>query len=234
MPLGPTGYGNSPYMCFSAFAGNPLLISPEKLVEDGFLSPSDARRPPSFPAERVDYPLVITQKHLIFEQAFEQFKANPPAEHRQAFLLFREKHASWLEDLSLFMSLKESYAGQAWTRWEKPLIVRDPKALQECSRRLRDNIDFHQFLQYLFFHQWSVLRQYAHARESELSGTSRFILLMIVQTSGRILIHSIWMINVNRPWWPGCRRTISAQPGSVGATHCTAGRVWQSKGTPGG
>ena len=170
LPLGQTGYGNSPYMCFSAFAGNPLLISPEKLLEDGFVSAADAKRPPSFPAEHVDYPLVIEQKGIILEKAYNQFKANPPAEHRQAFLLFREKHASWLEDFSLFMSLKERHEGKAWTRWEHPLIVRDPQALQDWSRRLRNKIDYHQFVQYLFFYQWSALRQYAHTKGIRIIG----------------------------------------------------------------
>ncbi len=77
LPLGPTGYGNSPYMCFSAFAGNPLLISPEKLVEDGFVLAEDVKRPPSFSAERVDYRRVIEQKHVILGKSYKQFKANP-------------------------------------------------------------------------------------------------------------------------------------------------------------
>ena len=138
-------------MCFSAFAGNPLLISPAKLVEDGFVLAEGVKNPPSFYAERVEYRRVIEQKRVIFGKSYTQFKTNPPAEHRQAFSLFREKHASWLEDLSLFMALKETHKGQAWTRWENPLITRDPQALQKCSRRLRDRMDFRRFLQYLFF-----------------------------------------------------------------------------------
>ncbi len=170
LPLGPTGYGNSPYMCFSAFAGNPLLISPEKLLEDGFLAAEEAKTPPYFPVERVDYPWVIDQKRSILEKAYTQFKATPLAEHQQAFLLFREKHASWLEDFSLFMALKETHKGYAWTRWEHPLIVRDPQALQDGSRRLRDRIEYHRFLQYLFFHQWAALRQYCHTQGVQIIG----------------------------------------------------------------
>jgi len=170
LPLGPTGYGNSPYMCFSAFAGNPLLISPEKLVEDGFVLAEDVKRPPSFSAERVEYRRVIEQKRVILGKSYTQFKANSTAEHRQDFSLFREKHASWLEDFSLFMALKETHKGQAWTRWEDPLITRDPQALQKCSRRLRDRMDYHRFLQYLFFHQWAALRQYCHANGIRIIG----------------------------------------------------------------
>lgn len=170
LPLGPTGYGNSPYMCFSAFAGNPLLISPAKLLEDGFVSPEDVKRPPALSSERVDYRRVIEHKHLIFNKSYKQFKVNPPTEHRQAFSLFREKYASWLEDFSLFMALKETHQGHAWTRWEHPLITRDPQALQTSSRRLRDKMEYHRFVQYLFFHQWAALRQYCHAQGVKIIG----------------------------------------------------------------
>lgn len=170
LPLGPTGYGNSPYMCFSAFAGNPLLISIEKLVEEGFVLAEEVKRPPSFSADRVDYRRVIEQKRMIFGKSYKRFKTDPPAEHRQAFQLFREKHASWLEDFSLFMALKETHRGHAWTRWESPLITREPQALQQCSRRLRDKMDFHRYLQYLFFHQWAALRQYCHVNGIRIIG----------------------------------------------------------------
>lgn len=170
LPLGPTGYGNSPYMSFSAIAGNPLLISPEKLVRDGLVLKKDGHESLSFSDDHVNYPLVLEQKHAFFRKSYQQFKTNPPAEHQQAFLLFREKHASWLEDYSLFMALKESHMGHAWTGWEHPLIVRNPQAIQDCSRRLRDTIDYHQFLQYVFFHQWFALKQYAHAQGVRIIG----------------------------------------------------------------
>ncbi|MGD9851586.1 MAG: 4-alpha-glucanotransferase [Nitrospirales bacterium] len=170
LPLGPTGYGNSPYMCFSAIAGNPLLISPEKLMEDGFVLETDPQGSRSFPVEHVDYPRVITQKHSIFRKAYEQFKIKSSAEQRQGFLQFREKQASWLEDFSLFMALKETHEGRSWTRWDRPLIVRDSQALQDCSRRFRDTIDYHQFLQYVFFNQWFALKQYAHAHGVRIIG----------------------------------------------------------------
>lgn len=170
LPLGPTGYGNSPYMSFSAFAGNPLLISPEKLVEDGFLSKTDVQNSLSFSDEHVDYPRVIECKHSIFRRSYEQFKANPPGELQQAFLHFREKEASWLEDFSLFMTLKETHGGKAWTDWEPSLTGRDSQALQECSRRHRDTMEYHRFLQYLFFHQWSALKRYSHAQGVRIIG----------------------------------------------------------------
>jgi len=164
LPLGPTGYGNSPYMCFSAFAGNPLLISPDKLVQDGLLSAKELYTKSNFPDDHVQYSRVINFKRSLFEKSYKRFTNDSSAEHRQAFLVFREKHASWLEDFALFMALKETHSGHAWTRWEKSLCTRDPETLQDRSLRLRNRMDFHRFLQYVFFQQWASLRQYSHSK----------------------------------------------------------------------
>ena len=170
LPLGPTGYGNSPYMCFSAFAGNPLLISPEKLVEDGFLTPADITNPPRFPSDHVHFSRVIQYKRTLLVKSYKRFKTQPPADHANQFLLFRKKQAEWLEDYALFMALKETHRGHAWTKWEDNLIKRDPLILQERNKRLRDKIDFHRYLQYLFFSQWTALRQYCHSKGVRIIG----------------------------------------------------------------
>lgn len=151
-------------MCFSAFAGNPLLISPEKLVEDGFLTSADIKNPPPFPSDHVHFNRVIKYKRSLLGKSYERFKTQPPADHANKFLLFREKHAEWLEDYALFMALKETHKGQAWIKWEENLIKRDPQTLQERSRQLRDTMDFHRYLQYLFFYQWTELRKYCHSK----------------------------------------------------------------------
>lgn len=170
LPLGPTGYGNSPYMCFSAFAGNPLLISPEQLVEDGLLEPKALSRPPSFPSDHVHYSVVIKKKRQLLQQAYQKFQADASATHRQDFLVFREKHASWLEDYALFMALKETHKGQAWTKWEEDLILRKPTVLQRRSRQLRERMNFHRYAQYLFFQQWAALRHYAQSKGIRIIG----------------------------------------------------------------
>ena len=170
LPLGPTGYGNSPYMCFSAFAGNPLLISPEKLVEEGFLTANDLKKPPPFPSDHVHFSRVIPYKRSLLGKSYKRFKTHPPADHGNLFLLFRERHAAWLEDYALFMALKETHGGQAWIKWEDNLIKRDPPTLQERSGRLKDKMDFHRYLQYLFFHQWTALRKYCHSKGVRIIG----------------------------------------------------------------
>ena len=157
-------------MCFSAFAGNPLLISPEKLVEDGFLPPGDIKNPPPFPLDHVHFSHVIEYKRSLLEKSYERFKIQPPADQANQFLLFREKHAEWLEDYALFMALKETHQGHAWIKWEPNLIKRDPQTLQEQSGRLRDKMDFHRYLQYLFFSQWMALRQYCHSKGIRIIG----------------------------------------------------------------
>jgi len=160
LPLGPTGYGNSPYMCFSALAGNHLLISPESLVKEGLLLPADCKVPKAFPNDRVSYPHVIEVKRKLLGKSFSLFKSSAPAMHRKGLTMFHEKHAAWLNDYALFMALKESHRGKAWTDWESNLVDRNPQALQQYSRRLREQIEFHRYVQYLFFHQWEALRSY--------------------------------------------------------------------------
>lgn len=170
LPLGPTGYGNSPYMCFSALAGNSLLVSPERLVEDGLLSADELERHAPLPADRVDFPGAIKLKRELLARSFETFQSSAPRAHREGLLSFVERHAVWLEDYALFMAIKESHRGQAWTRWEPELVSRKPQALQDASRRLRSRVEFHRYVQYVFFHQWHLLRESCHRRGIRIIG----------------------------------------------------------------
>jgi 4-alpha-glucanotransferase len=170
LPLGPTGYGDSPYQCFSAFAGNPLLISLDELVADGLLSASDAVEARDFPVDEVDYARVIAHRHPIWMRALERFEAKAIASTRDRFDAFCRHEAAWLDEYALFMAIKEAHALVAWTSWEPSIAHRDPEALarwrQRCARRLRA----HQFAQFLFFSQWHALREHAHAHNVSLMG----------------------------------------------------------------
>jgi 4-alpha-glucanotransferase len=170
LPVGPTGYGNSPYMCFSAFAGNPLLVSPERLVEHGLLRPDELERHSALPGDRVDFPSAIKLKRELLMRSFETFQSSAPHAHREGLLSFVERNAEWLEDYALFMAIKESHGGQAWTRWEPELVSREPQALQDASRRLRGRVEFHRFVQYVFSHQWHELRESCHRRGIRIIG----------------------------------------------------------------
>ncbi|MCS6958437.1 MAG: 4-alpha-glucanotransferase [Pseudanabaenaceae cyanobacterium SKYGB_i_bin29] len=166
LPLTPTGYGNSPYMSFSAIAGNPLLISPELLIQDGLLEANRYQRP--FPADVVDFDQVIPYKQQILQDAYTHFLTQ---EHLQeAFTEFCEVQRDWLEDYALFMALTEVYPNQSWCQWQRELARRDPQALAAAREKLEDTIGFHKFQQYCFYKQWQNLRQYANERQIQIIG----------------------------------------------------------------
>jgi 4-alpha-glucanotransferase len=170
LPLGPTGYGNSPYQCFSAFAGNTLLVSPDLLVEQGLLAPEEIADAPSFSGESVEYGRAIEFKEGLLRKAFENFERAQPAGVRTEFEKFKEASAVWLDDYALYRSLKRERAEVAWTSWEEPLVRRDAAALHAARQRLRGEIEAVRFKQFLFFDQWSRLREYCHGKEIKIVG----------------------------------------------------------------
>ncbi|HKC65484.1 MAG TPA: 4-alpha-glucanotransferase, partial [Pyrinomonadaceae bacterium] len=170
LPLGPTGYGDSPYSSYSAFAGNTLLISPERLVEEGLLAESDLRAAPAFPEEKVDYGKAIKFKNALLRKAFERFKLSSDATLRSYFEHFYGQASSWLEDYALFRALKDEQGGKAWNEWESGLARRNAFALTTARVRLHDEIDAQKFYQFLFFKQWAALKSYCQEHEIKLIG----------------------------------------------------------------
>jgi len=170
LPLGPTGYGDSPYQCFSAFAGNPYLVSAALLLEDGLITRRDLRDRPSFPAHRVDYGEVIPWKLAILDRAYRHFKEQPESELAAEYQAFVEAESSWLEDFALFMAIKESHGGIPWDQWPEPLRLRQPDALQGFTRAHEDDLARHRFRQFLFFRQWRALKQYAAQKKVRIIG----------------------------------------------------------------
>ena len=170
LPLGPTGYGNSPYMCFSAFGGNPLLISPDGLVEAGWLTPDELANPPGFPAGRVDYGAAWAYKGPLLQRAFHRFQERGRQGYPERFYRFCQEHAEWLEDYALFMALKDAQRGAVWNRWPEPLAHRDPDALLQARRAHGQAILFRKFVQFVFFEQWHALRDYCHRQGIRLVG----------------------------------------------------------------
>lgn len=170
LPLGPTGYGDSPYQCFSAFAGNPLLISPELLVEEGLLDKEALEQVPAFPQERVDYGAVERWKNTILRQASARFFLQRPSLLFGEFEAWCRQEAGWLEDYALFMALKEAHNGAPWTAWAPELAQRRPAALQRARQDLEGAVRVHRFIQFTFFRQWKALRQYAKARGVRIIG----------------------------------------------------------------
>jgi 4-alpha-glucanotransferase len=170
LPLGPTGYGNSPYQTFSAFAGNHLLLSLETLQAEGLLSANDLTDAPSFPLHRVEYDAVSDFKQCMLWKAFETFQRTAAPSQRDDLAAFSQRQAEWLGDYTLFMALKEAHGGVSWTEWEGAIVRREPAAMMRWRKKLAPCIDFHAFLQYQFFRQWQDLRAVCHQHGIQLFG----------------------------------------------------------------
>lgn len=170
LPLGPTGYGDSPYQCFSAFAGNTNLISPELLVKDGFLTEEEINQKPDFPVGRVDFGKLYDWKNWLLAQAYERFRATTSVDLRGKFETFIQTEAEWLDDYALFRAIKKSQGQRLWLEWDEPLRLRDEKALSEARETLREDIQAQKFQQWLFFRQWSELKHYCETKNIKIVG----------------------------------------------------------------
>ncbi|MFA6241717.1 MAG: 4-alpha-glucanotransferase [Candidatus Hydrogenedentales bacterium] len=170
LPLGHTGYGDSPYQCFSSFAGNPLLISPEMLAEDGLIDPRDIAKPPDFPLDRVDFGWVIDWKKALIAKAAAAFKDNPSHPDRAAFEHFCNAQNWWLSDYTLFMAAKQHHDGRPWTTWDDGLRQRSEEALRHWGEALSDSIFELKFVQFEFFKQWTALKRYCNERGIRILG----------------------------------------------------------------
>jgi 4-alpha-glucanotransferase len=170
LPLGPTGYGNSPYMCYSAMAGNPLLISPEKLLDEGLLAEEDFANLPGFPAEKVNFDQVVVVKNELLKKASENFKTKATPIQQKGFEGFCDSKAYWLDNYALFMAIKDSQNGGSWHTWEPELAKRTPEAIDQAQKHLTTEIFYYKFIQYEFFRQWSELKTYANMRGIDIIG----------------------------------------------------------------
>ncbi len=186
LPLGPTGYGDSPYQCFSAFAGNPYLISPEALVQDGLLRKQDIEDHPEFPSKSVEYGPVIEWKLTILNNAFQQYQGEAGRLYRKPFEQFRSENADWLNDYALFMALKEYHAGASWSSWDNSLRLRDKEELNKATRVLADAVERQAFWQFLFFMQWERVRSSAHRNGIKIIGD---LPIFVAQDSADVWAH---------------------------------------------
>ena len=174
LPLGPTGYGNSPYQSLSSFAGNGLIISPDGLIEEGLLRASDCDDGRLFPKDAVDYDVVIPFKHKLLEKAWNTFGAMPRSALRLDYDQFCAEQAHWLNDYALFRALKARHGGVSYLEWPEALIHREPGALAEARRNLAQLIGQVCFAQFLLFRQGKRLREHAHAKGVRLIGDLPF------------------------------------------------------------
>ena len=169
LPLGPTGYGDSPYQSFSAFAGNPYLISPDDLLADGLLTREDLIGMKDLPASHVDFGLLIPRKLDLLKKAFSRYQVHPEGLHA-TFEQFCAENASWLDDYTLFMALKESNGGGSWSGWAESLRSRRKTALRQAQIDLSQTVMRYAFYQFIFFRQWNKLRAHANERGIRIIG----------------------------------------------------------------
>ena len=167
LPLGPTGYGDSPYQSFSTFAGNPYFIDLEELIQDGYLTKEECKAPvwsghPCY----VDYDKIFDARFVLLRKAYERSKANPPADME----LFLQENALWVEDYALFMALKDGFEGKAWNEWPEDIKLRNPKALAKYRKQYEDDIRYYIFQQYYFAKQWKALKEYANQKGISIVG----------------------------------------------------------------
>jgi 4-alpha-glucanotransferase len=170
LPLNPTRTfnANSPYSSFSAFAGNPLLISLEKMVTDGYLDKSALQAQPKFTDDRVDFEAVAPYKYGILRRAYNGYRESLSSDRE--FAQFCSDHDSWLSPFALWVALKVRFGGVPWNLWPVKLRDRYPEAMAEWTEKLADRIQAERFLQFVFYKQWSKLRQYCRERDLSIIG----------------------------------------------------------------
>lgn len=164
LPLGQTGYGNSPYQCYSAYAGNIYLVSLEKLVDDGFLSLADLENAPLGIADKVDFESAVCFKLPLLKRAFENFRQTSDDQIVGEFHEFCDTNAYWLEDYALFQALRSANDDAPWLDWEEPLKLRHVDSLETAKRDLDDEAFAQKFYQFAFFRQWFALKSYANSK----------------------------------------------------------------------
>ncbi len=229
LPLGHTGFGDSPYQCFSAAAGNPYLIDMDLLVEYGLLTADEVRPAISTPSPDVaDFEQLADTRWPLFRKAYS--RVTP--EMKAAIADFTEENREWLPDYALFMALKEEkYHHAPVYMWpEEDVCDRKPEALARVTEELRGEIDFRIFLQYIFFKQWNALRAHAKERASRSSGISQSMFPQTPRMCGRTRRCSSSSMTSAPSSSRACRPTTIPRPVSSGATRSTTGRRTKKTG----
>lgn len=169
LPLGPTGFGDSPYQSFSTFAGNPYLIDLEKLIRAGWLTKADCEQEDfgSNP-EKIDYGILYKSRYRILRKAFEAARLTP--EKDEAYALFLKENEDWLPDYALFRAVKDDYGGRFWQEWEDDIKLRTEDGLRRYRQKLKEEISFYCFLEYVFWTQYQKLKQYANEKGVRILG----------------------------------------------------------------
>jgi len=166
LPIGPTGYGDSPYQSFSTFAGNPYFIDVDEFVKAGWITAADCKKYSCECPDGIDYEGLYNKRFLLLRKAYE----NSNIASDKGFKAFCKKNSFWLEDYALYMSIKSSLNGQAWTEWEEDIKLRKPEAVAKYTKEFAKEIEFYKFQQYFFAKQWMDLKKYANKSGVDIIG----------------------------------------------------------------
>jgi 4-alpha-glucanotransferase len=164
LPLGPNGPGNSPYQAYSAYAGDPILISPQMLLDWGLLGRSDLLNRPSFDVAKVDFEQVSAWKHTILLKAWQNFILKASHSFKSEYDSFLKEHDWWLSGYALYAACKEKYDGKCWNKWPHKIIKRETAKLEEIKWELHSEFEFERFRQFMFYRQWFQLKDYANSK----------------------------------------------------------------------
>lgn len=170
LPLSPTGYGNSPYASYSAFAGNPYLISPDKLEEKGYISAEDLSTAFLPITVKADYESSYQKKDKLYKKAFENFRSTSTKDDKKRLAAFKKRNSYWLEDYTLFMACSISHDQVPWNMWDKDLAQRKSSALKKAKKTFAEDIEYETWLQFEFFEQWNTLKDYANSKNIRVVG----------------------------------------------------------------
>ena len=171
LPLGPTGYGDSPYQSFSAFAGNPYFIDFDILNEEGILEKLDYEDEDYYKdKESIDYGLLFKTKYKVLKKAYLNYKESGNLRISNEIAAFKKANKKWLKDYSLYMAIKEYFGLVSWLKWDDDIKRRDIETLEKCELLLKDEIEYWSFIQYLFFKQWHKLKSYANMQGIKIIG----------------------------------------------------------------
>jgi 4-alpha-glucanotransferase len=170
LPLTPTNSSHSPYESLSAFAGNPLLINPDKLYQIGHLTKTDLDNLPEFPENKVHFNTVIRYKSRLLEKAYKNFKKNKPSAQNDYFINFCNNHHYWLDDFSLYISIKKLHRNVSWTAWDREIVTRKSESLEKFRKKCSDEIEFQKYQQWQFYSQLNELKRYANEKGIKIIG----------------------------------------------------------------
>lgn len=183
LPLNPPASGGSPYNCFSAFAGNALLINIDKLIEDGLLKVGEVTNVPNFTKTKVEFSKVIEFKNELFLKAFNRFDKSAEGDN---YAQFQKENEYWLPNFCLYMSLKEHFNNGAWNRWDTDIAFREKQAIEKYQNKLIDETRYQEFLQYIFSKQWSELKSYANHNGIKIIGD---LPIFVAHDSSDVWVH---------------------------------------------